>query len=206
MATDKQDNKENQTVNTVSSNDRNKNGRTISFTIPNFSPPKIDIRKHISKAQAIFLVLILVIALIGGLIGGLIESIGYSGHVLTASTVNQQKLVSSNGQLIADIAQKLKPSVVSIISDLTTTSTNAFGFTQPVQQQSQGTGIIISSNGLVLTNRHVVPKGSTNIRIVLNNGVKLNNISVVGRTSTKDSLDIAILKINNTQGQNYLHL
>ena len=203
MAIDMQNNKDNQTINTVSSNDKNKNGRTISFTIPNLSRPKIDIKKHISKAQAVFLLAVLIIGLIGGLIGGLIESIGYSGHVLMANnTVNQQRLVSSNGQLIVDIAKKLKPSVVSIISDSTTTTSNAFGFTQPVQQQSQGTGIIISSNGLVLTNRHVVPKGSNNIRIVLNNGVELKNISVVGRTSTKDSLDIAILKINNTQGQN----
>jgi len=41
----------------------------------------------------------------------------------------------------------------------------------------------------------------TSVSVTLSNGTQLNNVSVVGRTSTTDSLDIAILKINNSQGQ-----
>lgn len=199
MEDKKNDNSE---MNSISTSKNTKKGKTITFTVPSIKPPKIAVKKYISRTQAVFLLLVLLVGIIGGLLGGFIESIGYNGQVITASTTNQnQQLISNKSSLIASIAKNLQPSVVSIDATINTTASNAFGFTQPVSQQSEGTGIIISSNGLVLTNRHVVPKGTTHVAVVLNNGIKLNNVKVVGRTSTKDSLDIAILKINNTQGQ-----
>jgi serine protease Do len=179
-----------------------KSSRTITITIPKVNLPKVRINQLISKGQALLLVVVLVIGVGGGFIGGWLESSGYRGKILTATTSNQIKTVSSNNQLITDIVNKLEPSVVSIDAVTTTVSSNnIFGLTQPVQSESEGTGIIISSNGLVLTNRHVVPAGTTSVSIILNNGMRLKDVSVVGRTSTSDSLDIAILKINNTMGQ-----
>jgi len=194
---DKEDNRQSK-----SSVAKVKSYRTITITVPKIKPPKVDFRKLITKGQAILLLAVLVIGIGGGFVGGWLESFGYKGQVLMASTTNQIKTVSSNSQLITGIVKKLEPSVVSIDATSTTeSSANVFGFTQPVQQQSEGTGIIISSNGLVLTNRHVVPAGTASVSITLNNGTKLNNVSVVGRTSPSDSLDIAILKINNSMGQ-----
>ncbi len=175
-----------------------KNNRTITITLPKF--PKIYWRRILTKSQLLFLVSVLIIGVVGGLLGGWLESLGQQGEVLTASTNGVKKIVSNN-HLIVNIANELSPSVVSIVANITNQSSSAFGFTQPIQEQSEGTGIIISSNGLVLTNRHVVPAGTTSISITLSNGTQLNNISVVGRTSTSDSLDIAILKINNAKGQ-----
>jgi serine protease Do len=174
-----------------------KTSRTITVTVP-----KINFRQLLAKSEPVLLLGVLLVGIIGGFLGGWLESFGYHGQVLTAATSNQIKTVSSNGQLITEIAKRLEPSVVSINAKSTTqSSTNVFGFSQPVQQQSEGTGIIISSNGLVLTNRHVVPAGTASVSITLNNGTVLNNVSVVGRTSPHNSLDIAILKINNNMGQ-----
>ena len=59
----------------------------------------------------------------------------------------------------------------------------------------------MTSGGLVITNRHVVPQGTTNVSITLSNGTELTDVSVLGETSTNSSLDIAFLKINNLEGQ-----
>ncbi|MGH7192504.1 MAG: S1C family serine protease, partial [Candidatus Saccharimonadales bacterium] len=74
-----------------------------------------------------------------------------------------------------------------------------FGFSQPEQEQAAGTGIIISKD-IIMTNRHVVPSGTTSVSITLSDGTELKDVSVIGRTSDSDSLDIAFLKVNNTEG------
>ena len=176
-----------------------RSAKTITITIPKI--PKVRIRHLISSGQVWFMVFVLIFGIIGGFIGGLIESAGFKGQLLTSSTYSSQHLVTNSAKLVSSIAKSLSPGVVSISAVTTTQTSNFFGFSQPVQQQSAGTGIIISSNGLVLTNRHVVPAGTTSVSITLANGTQLSNVSVVGRTAASDSLDIAILKINNLEGQ-----
>ncbi|MCL4358047.1 trypsin-like peptidase domain-containing protein [Patescibacteria group bacterium] len=172
--------------------------KTITVTLPKL--PKINLKNYISRTQAFFLIAVLIVGVGGGFLGGWIESKNYKGQVLTATTNGSQKIVLSSTQLDSEIAKNISPSVVSITANTTSQSSGFFGFTQPIQTVSEGTGIIISSNGLVLTNRHVVPAGTTSVSITLSNGTQLNNVSVVGRTSTSDTLDIAILKINNSDG------
>ena len=200
MAEDKKPISEN--LYSISTNAKAREGRTITITVPKINPPKINIKNLLTRGQALFLLGALIIGLIGGFFGGLIETYGYGGKIFTSATSSQTKLVGGNDQLIIGIAKNLSPSVVSINTTSNAQSVpNFFGFSQQIQQQSAGTGIIISSNGLVLTNRHVVPAGTTSVSITLSNGTQLNNVSVVGRTAANDSLDIAILKINNTDGQ-----
>lgn len=119
------------------------------------------------------------------------------------STLSSQKqVVTSESQLINKIASMVGPSVVSV--NVTSTSQNVggyMGFGLPQSEQSAGTGIIITSDGLVITNRHVVPDGTTNVSLTLSDGTELKDVSVVGRTSDSSSLDIAFLKINNAQGK-----
>lgn len=120
---------------------------------------------------------------------------------LNASLGSQQQVVTSESELINKIASAVGPSVVSV--NVTSTSQNInsyFGYGLPQSEQSAGTGIIITSGGLIITNRHVVPDGTTNVSVTLADGTELKDVSVLGRTSASSSLDIAFLRINNAQG------
>lgn len=124
------------------------------------------------------------------------QTVGTTG----ISKANQQ-VVLSESQLISTIAKNVGQSVVSVNVTSQTQQTDFFGFSQPTQEQGAGTGIIISDKGYVLTNRHVVPSGTTTVSVTLPDGTQLPNVTVVGRTADTDSLDIAILKINDTKGK-----
>ncbi|MFT5724641.1 MAG: serine protease Do [Bacteroidia bacterium] len=59
---------------------------------------------------------------------------------------------------------------------------------------STGSGVIISSDGYIVTNNHVI-KGAQSIEVVLNNGKKNYKAVVIG---TAPSTDLALLKIEAT--------
>ncbi len=179
--------------------------RTVTFTVPPVSRPKMRLPRSGRLRVAVVAVLFIVISGLSGFGGAWLETHNNDQFGLPASTLsNQKKIVTSQSQLISQIAQGVGPSVVSVNVNITNNtspgSLGFFGFTQPTNEQAAGTGIIISSSGLVITNRHVVPAGTTNVSVTLSDGTQLSNVSVVGRTSSNDSLDIAFLKINNAEG------
>lgn len=88
---------------------------------------------------------------------------------------------------IADIADKVSESVVSIVT--TTKSTSFFG--QAVTGSAAGTGVIVSSDGYILTNKHVI-EGATKISVVLDDGKTYNDVKIA---SVDPLNDIAFLKI-----------
>ncbi len=121
------------------------------------------------------------------------------------STVPQQKVVlQSQSQLISGIAQNVGQSVVSVVSTQgggSSSPSDLFGISQSSgATEDAGSGIILTSAGLIITNRHVVPAGTTSVSVTLADGTTFNNVTVVGRTSEDDSLDVAFLKIPNTNG------
>jgi serine protease Do len=151
----------------------------------------------------VFLVLILAIGFLGGWVGSKVEN-RHGGN----TTVEQQKVVlSSEGDVISNIASTVGQSVVSVNVTGTTAGSNSsldslFGGGSTGQtEQSAGTGIILTKDGLIITNRHVVPVGTTNVSVTLSDGTTYNNVQIIGRTSSTDSLDIAFLKIPNTNGK-----
>lgn len=123
------------------------------------------------------------------------------------SSVTQERLVlSEKANLISAIATQVGESVVSVnVTSRSSTPSEYGGFFGygfgPQTQQSAGTGIILSAAGLILTNRHVVPAGTTNVSVTLSDGTVLDDVSVQGRTSSNDSLDIAFLKVKDTKGK-----
>ncbi|HVS59018.1 MAG TPA: trypsin-like peptidase domain-containing protein [Candidatus Saccharimonadales bacterium] len=147
----------------------------------------------------------LIIAAAGfGFLGGWLENQqnNASDSSLTSASSNaQRQVVTSEGQLINKIAKNVGPSVVSVNVTGQQSTTDFFGFSTPTETQSAGTGIILSKEGLIITNRHVVPAGTTNVSVTLSDGTTLTNVSVLGRTSASDSLDVAFLKVNDTKGK-----
>ena len=64
------------------------------------------------------------------------------------------------------------------------------------QEQAAGTGIVLSSNGVILTNNHVID-GATSISVTDIGNKKTYKASVVGYDRTKD---IAVLQLQNASG------
>jgi S1-C subfamily serine protease len=147
------------------------------------------------KLQPLLLVAALVLS---GYTGAWLES----RHEQTAANnlSTQKKIVTGRSQLISQIAKTVSSSVVSVNVAITASGSDIFGMPTSQQSGAAGTGIIISKNGLIVTNRHVVPEGTTNVDITLSDGTDLKDVSVVGRTNTNDSLDVAFLKINDLKG------
>jgi serine protease Do len=156
------------------------------------------------------ILLIVIISGLAGFLGGWLGSSHYnSTHGFTPiATGSGEVIVSNNGDTINKIASTVGQSVVSI--DVTSQSTtsgsdNLFDFSglSPLdtQQQDAGTGIILSSSGLIITNRHVIPQGTTNVSVILSDGTQYNNVKVIGETAQDDSLDIAFLQIQDLNGR-----
>jgi serine protease Do len=145
--------------------------------------------------------LLVLVSLAAGFAGGWVGGNSRDGGAVPTSRSTQQKVISSESDLINSIAKEVGESVVSV--DVVSQSADGetfFGFA-PEAQRSAGTGIIIASNGLIVTNRHVVPQGTTDVDITLSDGTELTDVKVVGRTRESDPLDIAFLKINDAKGK-----
>ncbi len=150
----------------------------------------------------------LLVALLGGAGGAWLQD-NSNNDALFSGVNNQKKIVSSQSLLISQIAKDVGPSVVSVNVSITDNSASVIdplnelgiGGGQPSEAQAAGTGVIISSSGLIVTNRHVVPVGTTKVSVTLSDGTELKDVTVVGRTSDSDSLDVAFLKINDAKGK-----
>ncbi len=97
-----------------------------------------------------------------------------------------------------EIVDKVGPAVVGIVNK--TTFGNAYGYfgffgsgVDEEIEQGSGSGVIISQDGYIVTNNHVVDK-ATKIMVILNNGDEYE-----GRVVGKDaSTDLAVVKIEAT--------
>jgi S1-C subfamily serine protease len=191
-------------TNSITTKPTKDSAKQYTVTIPSFKIPNNPKHRYLLVG-----IVFILVALVSGVFGGWIETHNNTSVLGSNSLSGQKKIVTSDSALISEIAKSVGQSVVSVnvninSSGSSTSNTSGFGlfgFTQPEQEQAAGTGIIISSKGLILTNRHVVPAGTTSVSVTLSNGVELKNVSVVGRTSPTDSLDVAFLKINNAEGQ-----
>ncbi len=111
-------------------------------------------------------------------------------------------------------ANKILPSIVGIEVTYTATSNSIFGFGMPSTSTATatGSGIIISEDGYILTNNHVVDTSSSNssysyydlsdatsVKVKLNNATYGDDATFDAKIVGKDSqTDLAVLKIDKT--------
>jgi len=129
------------------------------------------------------------------LLGGGLSAAYLIGKQRASGSIEQQRqTLVQEGDVIADVAQKVSPSVVSIVTEQTVTRSAFYG-----QQTASaaGTGVIVDAQGLVLTNKHVVPEGTTSVQVVMSDGKKYTDVTLVGRDPLND---LALLRINNVKG------
>lgn len=142
--------------------------------------------------------LLLMVAIASGFFGGYFGS--QSNINNQSETTVQREIIEGEGNLINTISKDVSPSVVSVNVTSLESGQNYFGYSTEYEQESAGTGVIISEDGLIITNRHVVPAGTTKVIVVLSNDTELE-AEVVGRTNDSDPLDIAFLKVKDAEGQ-----
>ncbi len=158
------------------------------------------IESRVKYLKVVFLVLL---GLASGFLGGWLASNNNNSQIDNTTPIStKQTVVSNESQVISNIARTVGQSVVSVNvtsqSPSTGLSTIIGGSST---QMDAGTGIILSADGLIITNRHVIPTGTTSVSVTLSDGTQYNNVKVVGRTSSQDSLDIAFLQIQNLNGR-----
>jgi Trypsin-like serine proteases, typically periplasmic, contain C-terminal PDZ domain len=140
-------------------------------------------------------------ALLGGAAGGGIvwavnrgsgdsTSINVSGRTATAVSV---KTVDGKSEMTD--AENYAANVNSVVSiNCSSATTNFFG--QTVEEASSGSGFVITKDGYIVTNHHVID-GASSVKVTLYNG-DTYDATVIG---SDEDYDIAVLKISATDLQ-----
>lgn len=172
--------------------------------------------KYMSKRQ--FFLGMLMAALIGGIVA--LAGVNFLLKPQSASSFDEKQqtsfvnLLSEKNFTVPDginfvaAAQVVTPAVVHVKSQIAYTPRSSrdpiqefFGFPDPRGQQgprsqmpmSSGSGVIISSDGYIVTNNHVID-GATKIDVSLENNKRYEAILV----GTDPTTDLALLKIEET--------
>lgn len=136
--------------------------------------------------------------------------LGFANDGNSSPNINNVQITREDSEII-NVAEQASPAVVSIVvtKDLPRYESyyRNFGLTpdeDELQQQQvgAGSGFIISEDGLIVTNRHVVSDVEANYTVVLNDGSKLD-AKVIGRDTV---LDIAIVKVETDKQLSVLKL
>ncbi len=147
-----------------------------------------------------WLVVAVVAALVGGAVGaGIAEAVGTgSTPTGTASikvgSASPGPALAGNASIPA-IVRQILPEVVSIDAKgpASSSAEGLFGSVGGGTQEDQGTGMIISTDGEVVTNNHVIA-GATTITVTLYGQTKALPTTLIG---ADPSSDVALLKIDS---------
>lgn len=169
---------------------------------PITTPPAQSGKKH--PRASVFVAGLLGVALGLGVGGGIVYRVT-SSAVGASSTVSSSSSTGSSGSAITiqasdtdtstseAVAAKVSPSVVSVYI-YTTTSSGSFssGSSSSETLSALGSGVIVSSDGYIVTNAHVV-EDADKVTVLIDN-VEYDATVVGSDTST----DIAVLKVDLT--------
>lgn len=174
------------------------NGPSMNGEDPNHHDKNKHSRKPMSPKQkgAIKIVaLCLVCALLGGLAQPIYSSLSggnettiYTGD-RTPTQVDTASVDTSKELTTAEIYAKYVNSCVGITVDIV--STNVFG--QTVTGAAAGSGFVITEDGYILTNYHVID-GANSIKVTFDNGKEYTATYVGG----EEKNDIAVIKVDAT--------
>lgn len=174
------------------------NGPSMNGEDPNHHDKNKRSRKPMSPKQkgAIKIVaLCLVCALLGGLAQPIYSSLSggnettiYTGD-RTPTQVDTASVDTSKELTTAEIYAKYVSSCVGITVDIV--STNVFG--QTVTGAAAGSGFVITEDGYILTNYHVID-GANSIKVTFDNGKEYTATYVGG----EEKNDIAVIKVDAT--------
>lgn len=164
----------------------------------------------------LFLILVFLIGLLGGLSSSYIFYLKLKQEIISAGVpiIHSEKIVekdyvpqTTQEQKVIDVVKENSPSVVSVVimkevAIYEQQYIDLFGdgfFTVPQQKQTgtekqqigAGTGFIVSEDGLILTNKHVVSDDTAEYKVIMS-----DNKEYPAKVLAKDPVqDLAIIKI-----------
>ncbi|MFJ9677756.1 S1C family serine protease [Streptomyces sp. NPDC101194] len=151
--------------------------------LPQPAPEPAGPRRRAKRPVALLAAVAIAAAVVGGGTATVISQLtgndanGTGGGVVPGTTVSQ----SSKGT-VSGVAQAVSPMIVEI------NATSTAG-------ESTGSGVVITSDGEVVTNNHVI-SGASSIKVTLSTG-KTYRAKVVGTDSAKD---LALIKLQGASG------
>ncbi|MBQ6593947.1 trypsin-like peptidase domain-containing protein [Candidatus Saccharibacteria bacterium] len=93
---------------------------------------------------------------------------------------------------VADVVDKVSQSVVSIVTSVKGVSY----FGQSYESSAAGTGVIVSQDGYILTNKHVI-EGASTISVILDDGTIYKDVEVAAVDALNDIAFLKIKDVNN---------
>jgi serine protease Do len=134
---------------------------------------------------------LIAIALVFGLVGGIVSNTLVARYFPSLRPADTRSVVLQDSSAIIDVVKSASPSVVSITSNASVAG--LFGV--QTTETGAGTGIIVSDDGLILTNNHVVDSNSATYSVFTSDNKEYKDAKVVARDTTRD---IAFVRISAT--------
>jgi len=202
------DDNNNQYRNTPAGWDQDSGTYHYNYTQP--TPPAPEPPKKKKGGKAKIAALVLCCALVGG--GAGVGGAALLNHFAPPASQSEDgttiyrndatpapvKVVQADGvkeMSLEEIYASYADSCVCIAVQVPVTSSNYFGQQQTRMATGAGSGFIISEDGYIVTNYHVI-SGSTAIKVTLNNG-EVYDAKLVGGEELND---IAVLKVDGVSG------
>ncbi|MFF9913678.1 S1C family serine protease [Streptomyces sp. NPDC013457] len=138
-------------------------------------------RRRAKRGVGLLVAVAIAAAAVGGGTATLVQQLTADGAP-TASGVSGTNVSASSKGTVAGVAQAVSPSIVEI------SASSASG-------KSTGSGVIITGDGEIVTNNHVI-SGASSIAVQLSNG-KTYEAKVVGTDPDKD---LALIKLEGASG------
>ncbi|MCX4982360.1 S1C family serine protease [Streptomyces sp. NBC_00572] len=139
-------------------------------------------RRRAKRGVGLMAAVAIAAAAIGGGTATLVQQLGSDTPVAASSAVSGTNVSASSAGTVAGVAEAVSPSIVEISAN-----SNA--------GKSTGSGVIITSDGEIVTNNHVI-SGASEITVQLSNG-KSYAAEVVGTDPDKD---LALIKLQGASG------
>lgn len=170
-------------------------GNYNSYYDPDYRPPK----KRGHRTSTLVL-LVLVTALVAGVAGG-----GFSyyyltknqaaapGPAVTIQTAAPETTATADPTVYASIAEEVAAKASATVVEVTTESKVTHPFYGSYVTGGAGSGVIISADGYIITNNHVI-EGTSSIRLRTHDGTEYP-ARLVG---TDSQTDLAVLKVEAT--------
>ncbi|WP_028814647.1 S1C family serine protease [Streptomyces flavidovirens] len=149
---------------------------------PAYAPPPPAAHRRARRPVALIAAVAIVAAAIGGGTAAFAERLAGADSAAGGSGVTGTNVSQSSKGTVSGVAQAVSPSIVEI------NATSASG-------DSTGSGVIITADGEIITNNHVV-SGASSVKVGLSDG-KTYTADVVGTDPDKD---LALIKLRGASG------